>query len=398
MARIKQRADGRFYVQVYIGRVDGKSKYKSVYGKTQKEADKKALALRAEMRKGLDISAGHDSFGEWAARWLEGKALEIVPAGLAQYKSAVDHLNGRLECAEIADIRTADIQAVVNALAKLNPNTGRPSSKRTLQGIKMTARQIFQLVIDNRVIDHNPALAVKIPTQGISPVRHRRALTDAERRWIEETPHRAQRAAMIMLYAGLRRSEVVALMWSDVDLAAHTISVTKAAEVVKSRFAIRQSAKTEAGNRIIDIPAKLADFLAREPRESIYVCPRTNGGPQTPSSWDRMWETYLLDLNIKYGDFSLFRDAPVSKYDPRGVPFVIDRITPHMLRHTFCTMLYFAGVDVMTTMRQMGHSDVKTTMGVYTHLDAQFQRESMGKLNDFLDSTSQIQVSHLKND
>lgn len=49
------RSDGRIAVQVYIGRVDGKRKYKTVYGATQKEADEKADAVRAQLKKGIDI-------------------------------------------------------------------------------------------------------------------------------------------------------------------------------------------------------------------------------------------------------------------------------------------------------------------------------------------------------
>ena len=57
-----------------------------------------------------------------------------------------------------------------------------------------------------------------------------------------------------------------------------------------------------------------------------------------------------------------------------------------MLRHTFCTMLYFAGVDVLTAQQQMGHSDAKTTLGIYTHLDSIHKRKQMSKLDDYLEN------------
>ena len=64
--------------------------------------------------------------------------------------------------------------------------------------------------------------------------------------------------------------------------------------------------------------------------------------------------------------------------------FVIENITPHMLRHTYATLLYFAGVDILTAKEQLGHSDIKMSMEVYTHLDKIHKRKSMSKLDDFL--------------
>jgi integrase len=49
-------------------------------------------------------------------------------------------------------------------------------------------------------------------------------------------------------------------------------------------------------------------------------------------------------------------------------------------------LLYFAGVDILTAKEQLGHSDVKMTLGIYTHLDEQHKRKSMSKLDEFLKS------------
>ncbi|MDR2571583.1 MAG: tyrosine-type recombinase/integrase [Oscillospiraceae bacterium] len=69
-----------------------------------------------------------------------------------------------------------------------------------------------------------------------------------------------------------------------------------------------------------------------------------------------------------------------------SVPFVIPRITPHWLRHTYATMLYFAGVDVLTAKEQLGHTDAQTTLGIYTHLDKTHKRKAMSKLDEYLSS------------
>ena len=75
---------------------------------------------------------------------------------------------------------------------------------------------------------------------------------------------------------------------------------------------------------------------------------------------------------------------PGTRFDPENIPFMIPRITAHWLRHTFITNMYLAGVDVLTAKQQAGHSDIKVTMDIYTHLDSEHQNRSMEKLNDYL--------------
>ena len=67
---------------------------------------------------------------------------------------------------------------------------------------------------------------------------------------------------------------------------------------------------------------------------------------------------------------------------------MIPRITPHWLRHTYITMLYQAGVDVLTAKEQAGHSDISTTLEIYTHLDKTYKRHQMDKLDEYIEKNS----------
>ena len=58
-----------------------------------------------------------------------------------------------------------------------------------------------------------------------------------------------------------------------------------------------------------------------------------------------------------------------------------------MLRHTFCTNMYLAGVDILTAQHQMGHSDIKTTLSIYTHISENFAKDEMKKLDSFFEYT-----------
>ena len=387
--RNAKRPDGRIAVQVYLGRDEnGKRKYKTVYGATQKEADEKALQVKLAMKKGIDVASELDPFSKWAERWMNVKRAEVGYSRLCTYRSALTHF-APIADKPISKIRTIDIQAIISDLAEENPTTGRPSSCETLRALKSTANQIFKLAVENRVMDYNPVGAVKIPKG--EPVYERRALTEEEQRWIVETDHRARTAAMIMMYAGLRRGEVIPLTWGDIDLGKRIISVVRSVERHGGKYEIKDGAKTAAGVREVHIPKVLADYLGGLKRESVFVCTSASGQMHTDPSWRTMWDSYLKDLNFKYGDFSSFLRKPKSKYDV-GVPFVIPHITPHWLRHTYASMLYMAGVDVMTAKTLLGHADVKTTLGVYTHISQKHQVQEIDKLDIFLSGASHMQV------
>lgn len=119
----------------------------------------------------------------------------------------------------------------------------------------------MELAIANRVIEYNCAKAIVIPNTA-KPAEHRRSLTKDEQRWIRETPHRAQTAAMIMMYAGLRRGELLALTWSDISLEHGTISINKAVEFVGGKPSVKNCGKTETAMRTIYIPSVLLGIVS----------------------------------------------------------------------------------------------------------------------------------------
>jgi len=379
MEKRKPRADGIYRIGIYLGKVNGKPKYKYVYDADPKVAERKADDIRVRMKKGLDVTAERETFGAWVDRWLTIKRSEVGPSQYRCCKGFARHFDP-LYHVPISKISAFDVQEIISQLATINPHTGKPTAKRTLKCIKSTASQVIQLAIDNRVIDYNPVQAVKIPKSASEDVR--RALSEEEQKWIINTPHRMQTAAMIMMLAGLRRGELVPLLWDDIDLQARTITVNKSTDMSHGKTIIKSGAKTKAGARTIDIPKKLVRYLQGLSNRDGLVCPGMSGHVYTSAYWRSSWDSYVLHLDMMHGE----NKERKSRFDPRFKGVSIERITPHMLRHTFCTMLYFAGVDVLTAQQQMGHSDAKTTLGIYTHLDSTHKRRQMSKLDEYLEN------------
>lgn len=397
MQKYTKRSDGRYQSKVYLGTVNGKQTFKYIYAKTVRELEAKLREVYAQIGKGLDVAAQRDTFGSWSQKWLRLKRTEVSPHRYYVYECRVKNLSALAEL-EISKVRTMDIQEIILELSG-------SYSKSVLKEIKSTARQICQLAADNRVIDYNPAESVKIPNVASTHTTERRALTEEEQSWIRNTPHRAQTVAMIMLYAGLRKGEVAPLQWTDIDLEAGTISVTKSMSRRGNNWELKRGAKTKAGVRTVYIPRILTDYLRSVDRSGFLVCPDSTGKMFSLSGFDKMWDSYLAELNFQYGDFSscmvtgrngkleLFK-KPKSRFAPVKIPFVIPNITPHWLRHTFITNMYLAGIDILTAKEQAGHADIKTTMEIYTHLDSTHKRKQIDKLDEFLTPVLTPIVNH----
>ena len=383
--------DGYFRTRICIGKDEnGRYKYKSFYGKTQSEADKKAREYKATIEKGIDIAGAEDSFAKWAERWLRFKKGKVGNSQYKAYESLLKHLIDYFGGESIKEIRMMNIQDLIDSLANSKSEyTGNSYSYKTLKEIKGTAVQVFNYAIDNRAIEYNPASRVIIPE---ATKKERRCISDEEEARIIFFPHRMQAPAMIMLYAGLRRGEVIPLQWSDIDSENRTITVNKAVELSSNQPELK-STKTEAGNRIVFINPILLKFLKKHKAQSKskYVCPSLNGEMFTQSAWAKAWNSYLLDMDIEYGT------ERKSKYNPNysGLQS-IERFTPHDLRHTFTTRLVESGVNPKEAQMQIGHSSITTTLDIYTHLSDEHIKQEMQKYNDYTDNRFEYLESLIK--
>ena len=262
-------------------------------------------------------------------------------------------------------------QNMINELAECNPNTNKPMSIDLLKKIKSNAQAIFEYAAANNIANVPMFFnAVTIPKKTVAEQQNkRRALTEQEQRYIIDTPHKAQLPAMIMLFSGLRRGECLALEWSDINLKQGYIDVNKSIEFGKNQGTIKKGGKTMSATRIVPIPPILVDYLINYKKEqhvlSKTVCLNVSGNQYTKSSWDKVWQSYLLDLNLKYGyphDFN--KHSPTLKAS--DLPMKIEPFTPHYLRHTFATMLYLQDIEVTKAMQILGHTDIQTTVNIYT--------------------------------
>ena len=121
----------------------------------------------------------------------------------------------------------------------------------------------------------------------------------------------------------------------------------------------------------------MVDYLKQEKAKSQteLICVKADGKPHTKTSWKKRWDSYILELNLKYG-YGNKLNRHNGRIKATQLPLKIERFTAHFLRHTYATMLYLQGVDAVTAKQIMGHADVSTTINIYTDLQ-NFNRKNL---------------------
>ena len=342
------------------------------------------------------------SFEDIASEWFNTVCFCDKYTYRTEKRNALKHLVaffGKMDC---ETIKSADVDRFIKYESEnMNPNNGKPYSKKIMIDHINVGSNIFEFALDNEIINcRNPFQRKRKRIPKNAPVERRTPIDDIQKELILRVYHQAQIAAVIMLYCGLRRGELIALEWSDIDLIGKQIAVTKSAERINSN-AFTVTAHTKNGkDRYVPIPDNILPFLKLERFNSNgrnLVCSQKCGQLHTESSWKWMWNSYQTKLNYQHYSDTMRKigRAPKGYTSPTGIPHLLDRFTAHQLRHTYCTMLYHAGVDLKTASLLMGHSDIKITLEIYTHLDEKFKKFNIEKLNQYIADDKTNQVYHL---
>lgn len=230
-------------------------------------------------------------------------------------------------------------------------------SSSTIKRARMLFIALFDTAVENDLCRRNPFRG-KYAQPPKGPAGTHRVLTEEEIDLVKNTEHRVQLAAMIMLFAGLRRGEVLALTADDIT--DDEIIVSKAIRYDGNRPVI-VAPKTASGVRRVPILSILRPYLESTPQR---ILASATGEIMTETAWKRAWDSYMHQLSRAAGHQISIR--------------------PHDLRHTYCTLLADAGVSIKQAMVWMGHSDEKMILHVYDHVTQKRTRSSIDQVEKML--------------
>lgn len=329
---------------------DGTRKY--VYAKTQEELDEKVFNLKLQMKMGVDLN-DQTTVGELIKMWFVTDVEPNIQNSTATNMRSVlnNHLLPMVTSYIAKDVTPLQVKLWLNEINKLN----KQAAKICFRAL----RQSFELAEENGLIYKSPVLARYKPNG--RELQKRTALLPGEESQllaaVKATP--AHLLVWTALATGLRRGELLGLMWDCVDLDSGVITVRRNL-VLSGRggYQLNDYTKTEAGMRVVPIPADLCAELRerRSHSSSVFVFPRRCGQPFTAGVFSQFWTT---NVQNRYGL------NPVTSKRIHGV--VGPRVTLHILRHTYATRCFEAGMDIKEVQYLMGHASPQMTLEIYTH-------------------------------
>ena len=363
---LRLRKDGRWEGRIVVGYNEKSLPItKCVTAKTKTECSAKLENLKEQYGRSSDKIKPDMPFGDWIDFWYQTycrHTLRITTR--TDYENRIyNHIIPEIGKIPLNRLSQSDLQQFYAKEKtdgrKLHAKTyGKGLSDRTIMGIHANCRTALQRAVQDGLIRTNPAVGCKLPPK---KAREMQVLTQNE---ILRFLHQAKEEGYYELFllelgTGMRRGEILALKWSDLDFATGELRIERQVYIIKAEVII-SAPKTKASIRTVILPPSLLKTLVayKETVDSewMFPSPTDNGRPRNPSSVRKRLQLILERADCK-------------------------KVRFHDLRHTFATMALEHGMDIKTLSAMIGHVSAETTLNIYSHITDTMQQQAAARID-----------------
>jgi integrase len=340
---------------------------------TKRQAQDERTRLLAEIKAGAYVEPSKATFAQFLDRWLDDVRTRVTPKTHERY-AQICHKNigPLLGAIQLGKLKPEQIsEAYAKALASGRTRGDGGLSPRTVRQMHAIVKSALAQAVIWGILARNPAAVVKGPKPGRTKMRTYDLDQTAE--MIEAA--RGRRVfipALLAVLCGMRRGEIAALRWRNVDLAAAQLAVVESAEQTKA--GVRFKEPKSGQGRAIALPASLVAELrahriaqaqelllvGRRLDDEDFVVAQPDGSPLRPHSIGQEWVRFLQGH--------------------RHLP----RIRFHDLRHAHATHMLASGVHPKVASERLGHSKVGITLDLYSHVLPNMQADAAAVVDDAL--------------
>jgi integrase len=306
----------------------------------------------------------------WLVRRYVASRTDITVKARQQYEWAIPHIENGLGAIQLSRLDREDVAMWIEALA-----AGGKLGRRSIQICRTVLRAALSEAVDEGLIPRSPAARVGLPRTVAKEVKPKDAVAwdaaDVDRFLEATAEHRWAVAFRLGALFGLRRSEVLALRWDDVDVEGKSLRIDESL-VATNEGAAWSNAKNERSRRVIPLDDDTVRALTR--RRAEQAAERLAAGSE--------WEDNDLIIATRTGRLVLPRSydrALATIVDNAGLP----RLTSHGLRHTAATHMVQGARDVgelRAIADLLGHSP-EMLMNTYAHVLPQSQTAVVDRIS-----------------
>jgi integrase len=373
MGRRRASGDGSIYfdgerwrASIDLGWQNGKRRRKQLSGKTRKEVADKLRAAQKDQEAGRDLGAAPQTLADFLQRWLDTIVTPSrKPRTVESYRQLVRlYIEPRLGKVRLDKLNAEQVQAALNAMSEDG------LSARTVQYVRAVLRAALDQAVRWSYVSRNVA-AVTTPPRDETKKKMKPLTIDQARRLIEAVKgHRLEALYRVALSFGLRRGEVLGLLWRDVDLDKGMMKITGQVQEVGGTAKRVDSTKTDGSVRELPLPKPIVavlrthwklqqaecNMIGVEWKEHGLVFPSDVGTPMWPRNLVRHFKTVLKAAGL-----------------PETTRF-------HDLRHSAATIMLAQGVPLKTVSDILGHASIQITADIYGHTDEEQKRSAADKI------------------
>ena len=378
---IKQytKKDGKNYytVHIYLGKdeITGKDRYTTRRGfKTKKEALLCEAKIKTEIATNGLLNTEVTTFKEIYELWYEGYQHTIKESTLLVNQHIFDLLLAKLENMQLKKLTLPYCQKIIN-------NYSKKFSLAVLKKIKIYGSMILDYAVKMKVIYSNPMKDVLLPKPKddiTSDDKDKYYSKEELKQFLElvESEQDIKLTAMFRLlaYTGIRKGELQALNWDDIDFTNNMITVNKTLALNTEKKVVVQTPKSKSSIRSISIDEQTANILKRwklKQRERFLMI-GTRIKKHKPCFTEEVTNSYLY---LNFMNANLKRICKKNEFK---------LIKVHGFRHTHCSLLFESGFTIQEVQDRLGHSDLKTTMSIYAHVTEKHRDNMADKFAKFM--------------
>ncbi len=319
---------------------------------------------------GQDPKAKSKTVSDLIDSWLAFKASEVTPGTIDQYQYAAKHIKAGLGGIALEKLQPE----IIDKFLKVKTDDGL--SPRYVKLLRIVLSMSLDQAVRWRLVNSNPA---KFSASIKQPQRQGKALSETEAQALLETAQDDRLGALwtVLLTLGLRRGEAIALTWSDYDRKAKTLSITKNRKKEGSKVVVG-GLKTEASRRTLPLPQFVCEALdnhrTRQIKEKEELLSIGGQWKEPNAMFATVWGHYLDPDNAS----KLFKTV-ATKAGLEGWHL-------HELRHSAATFLISNGVPLEQVSKLLGHSSIRITSDVYSHLATEHLRGATDAIGGYFQS------------
>ncbi len=363
---LRLRKDGRWEGRIVVGYDEnGLPKTKNVTAKTKTECSKKLESLKEKYGKPTEKINSEMPFGEWIDFWYQTyckHTLRVTTKG--NYENRIySHIIPEIGSIPLNKVTQSDLQKFYaktkSGGRKIRVEAyGTGLSDRMIRAVHANCRAALEKAVDEGLIRTNPAIGCKLPPK---KSREMKVLTQNE---VIRFLNRAKEEGYYELFllelgTGMRRGEILALKWSDLNFNTGELRIERQVNVIHGE-AIISAPKTKASIRTVILPPSLLNILLEYKKtvdsEWVFPSPLDNTKTRSPSAVRKRLQLIL---------------------ERAGCP----KVRFHDLRHTFSTMALEKGMDIKSLSSMLGHVSSATTIDIYSHITNTMQQQAAVKID-----------------